>query len=104
MIRVFMGLALAQPHDFRGFVVLAAVTQLVVIATPVLLMTVMLTSNPLRTLLLDRRPPVWSLLAVVMLAFAIHPVVNAVRNLVMHLYPLSEEVAAQQRVGRLVEQ
>lgn len=95
MIRVFMGLALAQPHDFRGFVVLAAVTQLVVIATPVLLMTVMLTGKPLRTLLLDRRPPVWSLLAVVMLAFAIHPVVNAVRNLVMQLYPLSEEVAAQ---------
>ncbi len=95
MIRVFMGLALAQPHDFRGFVVLAAVTQLVVIATPVLLMTVMLTRNPLRTLLLDRRPPLWSLVAVVMLAFAVHPVVNAFRNLVMQLYPLSDEIAAQ---------
>ncbi len=104
MIRVFMGLALAQPHDFRSFVVLAAVTQLVVIATPVLLMTVMLTRNPLRTLLLDRRPPLWSLLAVVLLAFAIHPVVNAVRNLVMYLYPLSEEVAAQlNEFGGLLE-
>lgn len=95
MIRVFMGLALAQPHDFRGFVVLAAVTQLVVIATPVLLMTTMLTRKPLRTLLLDRRPPAWSFVAVVVLAVAIHPVVTALRNLVMYLYPLSEEVAAQ---------
>ena len=95
MIRVFMGLALAQPHDFRGFVALAAVTQLVVIATPVLLMTVMLTRNPLRTLLLDRRPGLWSLGAVVVLAIAIHPVVNALRNLVMQLYPLSDDVAAQ---------
>ncbi len=95
MIRVFMGLALAQPHNFNGFIVLAAVTQLVVIATPVLLMTIMLTRNPLRTLLLDRRPPLWSLGAVVVLAVAVHPVVNALRNLVMQLYPLSDEVAAQ---------
>ena len=45
-----------MPHTFRDFAVLAAVTQLVVIATPALLMTIMLTRSPAQTLLL-RRPP-----------------------------------------------
>ncbi len=94
MIRVFLGLMLSEPASFRDVMVLALTTQLVVIATPALLMTVMLTRSPRDTLLLGRGA-LWSLPAMVVLAFALHPVTVAFRSLVMELYPLSEEVVAQ---------
>ena len=46
MIRFFMSFALPMPQTFRDFAVLAVVTQLVVVATPALLMTIMLTRSP----------------------------------------------------------
>ena len=39
MIRFFISFAMPVPHTFRDFAVLAGVTQLVVVATPALLMT-----------------------------------------------------------------
>ncbi len=91
MVRFFMGFAMASPRDFSGFARLAVVTQLVVIATPALLMTVILTSSPRQTLLLRR--PRWSALAAaVLLAIALHPTVNALQVVVTQLYPISDEV------------
>lgn len=91
LIRFFMNFALPQPEGFRGFAILAVVTQLAVILTPVLLMTVMLTSNPRQTLLL--RWPAWfSLPAAAGLAIVLHPAVRMLQTAVMHLYPVSEEV------------
>lgn len=91
LVRFFMNFAMPQPSGFRGFAVLAVVTQLVVILTPALLMTVMLTSNPRQTLLL--RWPAWfSLPAAAALAVVIHPAVRMLQAMVMHLYPVSEEV------------
>ncbi len=71
---------------------LAAVTQLVVIATPALLMTIMLTRSPAQTLLL-RRPPLLALLAAGLLAIVLHPAVNLLQNIVVRVYPISEQMA-----------
>jgi sodium transport system permease protein len=92
LIRFFMNFALPIPESFRDFAVLTAVTQLAVIATPALLMAVMLTRSPAQTLLL-RRPPVLALLAAGLLAFAVHPAVNLLQSIVVKVYPISEQMA-----------
>jgi sodium transport system permease protein len=94
MIRFFLSFTLPAPHTFRDFAVLAGVTQLVVVATPALLMTIMLTRSPSQTLLL-RRPPLLAPLAAVALALTLHPAVNVLQTWVTRLYPLNEQIVAE---------
>jgi sodium transport system permease protein len=86
-----MGSALPIPENFRGFALLTLVTQLVVVLTPALLMTIMLTNSPRQTLLW-RMPPWKTVPAALALAVAIHPVANWLQGVVNHLYPLGDEV------------
>ena len=86
-----MTFALRQPVDFNGFAVLALVTQVVVILSPALLMTVMLTRSPRKTLLLNW-PNWWSVPVAVLLAVALHPSINLMHVCVMRLYPVSESL------------
>ena len=90
MIKFFMSFSL----DVGNLAVAAAVTQLVVVATPALLMTVMLTRSPAQTLLL-RRPPLAAALAAVLLPFALHPTINVLHVVVNYLYPLDDRLAEQ---------
>ena len=92
LIRFFMNFSLPLPETFRDFAVLTAVTQLVVIATPALLMTIMLTRSPAQTLLL-RMPPLMSPLAAVLLAVTLHPAVNLLQSVVLKVYPISDQMA-----------
>jgi sodium transport system permease protein len=67
------------------------VLQIAAIATPPLLMAILLTSSPRQTLLL--KLPRWSAIpAAIVLAVALHPVVNALQRAVISLYPISEQV------------
>jgi sodium transport system permease protein len=88
LIKFFMSFPLAA----ADFVTAAAVTQLVVVATPALLMTVMLTRSPAQTLLL-RRFAVKASLAAVALAVALHPAANVLQVIVNRVYPLGEQTA-----------
>jgi sodium transport system permease protein len=90
-IKFFMGLAIGQPEGFRGFAESVMVMQIAVIATPALLMAVMLTRSPAQTLLL-RLPALSSVPAAVLLAVSLHPLMALLRMLVMRIYPLSEGV------------
>jgi sodium transport system permease protein len=99
LVRFFMSFALPQPETFRDLAVLTVVTQLVVIGTPALLMTIMLTRSPARTLSL-RLPPLASVPAAVLLAVALHPLAGAVNQLVQRLYPVSERM--QQSLAALM--
>jgi sodium transport system permease protein len=94
MIRFFLNFAMVVPDDFRDFAVLAAITELVVILTPALLMAVMLTRSPVQTLLL-RRPPLMAPLAAVLLAVAVHPLAHLLQWVVNRVYPLKDELAQQ---------
>jgi sodium transport system permease protein len=94
LIRFFLNFAVTTPQTFREFAVLVAVTQLVVIATPALLMTIMLTRSPARTLLLSK-PPWPAPLAAALLAVVLHPAVNLLQTVVMRVYPLNEEIVAR---------
>jgi len=91
LIRFFISFAIPAPAGFGDFAVMVLVTQLVVIAMPALLMTVMLTNSPRQTLLL-RRPPWLTLAAAPALAVLLHPSVNALQVAVTRLYPLSDEM------------
>ena len=88
LIRFFMGLALPQPHSFADLARLTLVTQLVIVATPALLMTIMLARSPTKTLLL-RWPAAATLPAAVLLAAAIFPAVGWLTLVVQELYPLN---------------
>jgi sodium transport system permease protein len=93
LIRFFMSFTAPMPGSLNELYLQLVVTQLVVVATPVLLMSVMLTRSPTKTLLL--RQPRWSALpAAVLLAVALHPAANLLRELVQSLYPINEEVFA----------
>jgi sodium transport system permease protein len=94
VIRFFMSFVMTSPQNFGDFARLATVTQLVVIATPALLMTIMLTRSPRQTLLLFV-PPWWGVPVAGMLAVLIHPVASALQRLVLQLYPVSSELAGE---------
>jgi sodium transport system permease protein len=92
IVHFFMSFAMPVPTDFAQFIRLVLTTQLVVIATPALLMTVMLTRRPDKTLLLHW-PALATVPAAICLAVALHPAATALRHVVMALYPVSPDVA-----------
>ena len=92
LVRFFMSFALPQPHSFQELSLLTVVTELVVIGTPALLMTIMLTRSPAATLLL-RRPPWAAVPMAVLLAVAMHPLVQVLNRLVQAIYPVNQDVA-----------
>jgi len=90
IVQFFMNFAMPRGQNL---VVLAAVSQLVVVATPALLMTVMLTRSPRKTLLLNLSPAALMAIPVVMmLAVCVHPIARALQAIVLYLYPLSDGV------------
>ncbi len=97
LIQFFMNLALPPPRlDMFGDVAQRVFVSLaVMIALPALLMTVLLTRRPLQTLLLEKKPPLYSIPLAVVLAVALHPVMLALQVVVERLYPISDAVRAQ---------
>jgi sodium transport system permease protein len=95
LIRFFAGLMLPEvERSFAAFAVLTIVTQFALIATPVLLMTIMLTRSPRKTLLLGM-PPAAAIPAAVLLAVALHPAVMFFAEVVKTLYPMNPDVVRQ---------
>lgn len=91
VIVFFMSLSIKRPPEgaFGPFAQLVLVIQLAVIATPALIMTIMLTRSPRRTLLLNL-PRWWTLPAAAVLAVAVHPMAAVMQEIVQRLYPPTE--------------
>ena len=105
VVQFFFGLLLDyNPHPgFSDAVSLALLSQLVPIAAPVLLMTFLLTRSPRKTLLLRR--PAWPTIAAAgVLAVAVHPVANALQQLLEQLYPAGRTAAALTKIMDLLQQ
>jgi sodium transport system permease protein len=92
LVQFFINLAMRAPNDFRGVAQVIFISQVVVIAMPALLLTIMLTSSPARTLLIDRLPRLMPLVVAFLLALAINPVVHALSPIVQKLYPVNEQM------------
>lgn len=93
LIRFFGSLMLPPPSHWSDFATTTAITLLAFIATPALLMALMLTRRPGQTLLL-RYPGVSALLMAPLIAICLHPAMMAVAKLVTTVYKPSPEFAA----------
>jgi sodium transport system permease protein len=78
--------------DFRFFAMLIFISQVVCIALPALLMALLFTERPLKTLLLDRRPNAAACVVAVLLAVMLHPVGLQVVHGIRALYPIHNDV------------
>jgi sodium transport system permease protein len=91
VVQFFVNVSLARYLVGANMLSVALVTQIALIAAPALLMTVMLTRSPRKTLLLNR-PPLLAIPAAILLAVMLHPAVNALQTAVVWLYPLSDPI------------
>ena len=91
VIRFYAMSSMKQPDSFVGFAVSSAVMQIALIATPAMLMAVMLTSSLRRTLLLSK-PALLTLPAAVLLAVALHPGVLALGEVVKSVFNTSAQM------------
>jgi sodium transport system permease protein len=98
VVQFFISVALsargAEGLDFWFLTQSLFISQIVCIFVPAALMTLMLTRNPARTLLLDRLPAMHHAAAAVALALLLHPVVVRFGKLIEAVYPMSPEVAS----------
>jgi sodium transport system permease protein len=93
-IRFFATFLAPAPVSWNDFAVSTLVLQIALIATPALLMAIVLTRNPQKTLSLTLPRPL-TLPAAVLLAVALHPLVMVLGKGIQMLYPLGEETQRQ---------
>ena len=94
MLRFFMSFAMPASQTFVDLAVSTLVLQIAVVATPALLMTIMLTRSPIQTLQL-RLPPWSACPAAALLAVALHPAVQWLSVQVGKLYPIDSRITEQ---------
>ncbi len=90
LIKFFASFAAVMPNSLEGLAILMLVTQIALIATPALMMAIMLTRSPRRTLLLKMPRPM-TLPAAVLLAVLLNPLVRLLGQAIELLYPISDE-------------
>jgi sodium transport system permease protein len=108
VIQFFTRLAISahmpSDPDFGFLAQLLFISQVVCIALPALLMTLLFTDRPWRTLLLDRAPAFAACVAAVGLAILLHPVGHRFVGWIRYLYPIQDEVLAEtQSIGRMLQ-
>lgn len=104
LVRFFASFSLGAPESWPQFAMTTVVSQLAFIATPALLMAIILTRSVGQTLLL-RPPRLTSVPAALLLAVAIHPAGMALTEAIQRLYPIGADVLQQlQQMGGLVHQ
>jgi sodium transport system permease protein len=79
------------PVDWNGFALQTVILLLATVCVPALLMTLVLSRQPLRTLLL-KGLPVRHVVGAGLLALCLHPVLAWFSGVIMRLYPSSESV------------
>ncbi len=85
------GVFVSPSQDWNGFASQTFILLLVTICVPAMFMTVLLSSKPLKTLMLDRFSLTHAVLAV-LLAICLNPLLGWFSGLVMRLYPVSDEL------------
>ena len=91
VVHFILSLWATAPDDLGSLARTALTTQLVVIATPALMMTLFMTNSPRRTLLL--KLPSWrAAAAAALLAVLLAPLANHLQAFVQRLYPIDESL------------
>jgi len=103
IIHFFASLSIGVPTDWLGFAKTQTISLIAFIAAPAVLMAVILTRSPRKTLLLQWPRPS-SVAMAILLAVTIHPVGFAVGRGVQQLYPFNDEMLSQvQLFGSLLD-
>ena len=96
VIQFFMQIALSanasQNPNFKFLVLMLFITQVVCIALPTLLMALILTGRPGKTLLLSRMPSAMTCGVAVLLAALLHPFGLQLSLWIQRVYPVSKEI------------
>jgi len=96
-VKMAMSAAAVNGIDYAFFRQAVFISQVVCIAFPTILLTLLFTRSPWKTLLLDRLPT-WQMLAAgTFLAVFLRPLGMEFTQLIQHLYPPSEEMLAQMK-------
>ncbi len=99
IVQFFVNLSLSAKagmgSDFVSLAQMLFISQVVCIALPVGLMTLLFTRRPARTLLLDKLPRFSHVVAAILLALLVFPLGHQVGQWVQQLYPFSAEVRQQ---------
>ncbi|MEC9094368.1 MAG: ABC transporter permease subunit/CPBP intramembrane protease [Planctomycetota bacterium] len=97
VIRFFTTLVAQPPASFEHFARQTLVLHLGMIVAPVILMAMVLTTRPLRSLGLSRTR--WSALPLaVFMAIGLHPIVSGFGEIVLRVYPLQSDYSATQEM------
>jgi sodium transport system permease protein len=90
--------------DFYFFAKLVFVSQVVCIALPALMMALLFTDRPLKTLLLDKRPNATACAMAILLAVLFHPIGMQIMHGIRVLYPISQDAMEKLNVvGEMVK-
>jgi sodium transport system permease protein len=89
--------------DFRFLALLLFISQVVCIALPALLMALILTGRPLKTLLLDRAPRAAACVLAVLLAALLHPVGVQLVHGIRALYPVQQDALINEAFERMFQ-
>jgi len=100
-VQFFLSLAMGQSIANTSLTQAVLIVQLAAIATPALLMTIVLTRSPVQTLQL-RAGRLMALPVAVLLAVCLHPVAVVISHLINELYPVSE--VAQQQFSNMFDE
>lgn len=92
MLTFFASLRMTPPESWADLVKSALATQIGLIAVPAVIMAMVLTRNPRRTLLLTRPQPA-AVVAAALLAISLNPLVMQLGQWIQQLYPMSESMA-----------
>jgi sodium transport system permease protein len=99
IVQFFVNLSLSAKvgmgNDFRSLAQMLFISQVVCIALPVGLMTLLFTRKPAKTMLLDRLPKPTHIVVAMLLAVLMFPLAQQFGQWVQDLYPYSEEVRQQ---------
>ena len=95
VIRFFANFVIPTPKGWNDFVTTTLVLQIALIATPALLMAIMLTRRPLLTLSLGRPSFLRTVPAAGLLAVCLHPAMMWLGVGISYLYPVNPAVAEQ---------
>jgi sodium transport system permease protein len=102
--RLAISSSMPKDADFRFLAQMLFISQVVCIALPALLMTLLFTNRPRRTMLLDRAPGWAACAAAVGLAVVLHPVGHRFVEWIQYLYPIQDELVAEtQSIGRMLQ-
>lgn len=92
VIRFFASFVAPPPKSWGDLALTTLVLQYALIATPVLLMAIMLTRRPAKTLLLGRPSFAMTLPAAALLALLLHPLALWIGTLVEQVYPMNPQL------------